>query len=50
MTVVLWILLALLALVVFVLAVPFGAPVAYIGGELAVDQLEGCLLDTSRCV
>ena len=37
MTVVLWILLALLALVVFVLAVPFGAHVAYIGGELAVD-------------
>ena len=37
MTVVLWILLALLALIVFVLAVPFGAHVAYIGGELAVD-------------
>ncbi len=37
MTVVLCILLALLALVVFVLAVPFGAHVAYIGGELAVD-------------
>ena len=37
MTVVLWILLALLALIVFVLAVPFGAHVAYTGGELAVD-------------
>lgn len=37
MTVVLWILLAVFLLIVLVLVVPFGAHIAYIGGELAVD-------------